>query len=65
MLALLLGLFFDPEDGGNMFLQNVGWLSMDYTGIASQKAEPHILYNIPFNHETAYRKQQNLLLHKK
>jgi hypothetical protein len=27
----LFGLFFDPEDGGDMLLQNVDWLSMDYT----------------------------------
>jgi hypothetical protein len=25
-----LGLFSDPEDGGDMFLQNVSGLSMDY-----------------------------------
>jgi hypothetical protein len=25
-----LGLFFDPEDEGNMFLRNVGWLSTNY-----------------------------------
>jgi hypothetical protein len=28
---LLLGLFFDPEDGGDMFLQNVSCLLVDYT----------------------------------
>jgi hypothetical protein len=26
-----LGLFFDPEGGGNMFFRNVCWLSTDYT----------------------------------
>jgi hypothetical protein len=29
--GLLLGLFFDPEDGGDIFLRNVVWLSTDYT----------------------------------
>jgi hypothetical protein len=26
-IGFLLGLFFDPENGGDMFLRNVGWLS--------------------------------------
>jgi hypothetical protein len=26
----LLGLFVVPENGGDMFLQNIGWLSTDY-----------------------------------
>jgi hypothetical protein len=26
--SFLLGIFFDPEDGGNMFLRNVGWFSI-------------------------------------
>jgi hypothetical protein len=28
--GFLLGLFFYPEDGGDMFLRNVGKLSSDY-----------------------------------
>jgi hypothetical protein len=29
--ALLFDLFFDPEDGGNIFLQNTGKLLLGYT----------------------------------
>jgi hypothetical protein len=31
--CFLLGIFFDPEDEGNMFLQNVSSLSTDYTAL--------------------------------
>jgi hypothetical protein len=29
--GFFLSLFFDPEDGGDMYLRNVGWLYTDYT----------------------------------
>jgi hypothetical protein len=31
--SLLLGLFLDPEEEGDMFLRNVDWLSADYTAL--------------------------------
>jgi hypothetical protein len=31
--GFLLSLYFDPEDGGDMFLRNVGCLSTDYTAL--------------------------------
>jgi hypothetical protein len=34
----LLGLFFDPDDGGNLFLQNVGGLSTDYMAVSQKIA---------------------------
>jgi hypothetical protein len=30
-------LFFDPEDGGDIFFQNVGWLSTDYMALYPRK----------------------------
>jgi hypothetical protein len=33
----LAGLFFDPEDGGDIFLRNVDSLSIDYTVLRSRK----------------------------
>jgi hypothetical protein len=29
----LLSFFFDPEDGGDVFLRNVSWHSTDYTAL--------------------------------
>jgi hypothetical protein len=29
----LLGVFFDPEDGGDIFLQHFFWLSTGYTAL--------------------------------
>jgi hypothetical protein len=29
----LFDLFFDPEDGCGMFLQNIDWLSLDYMAL--------------------------------
>jgi hypothetical protein len=33
LAGFLLGLFSDPEDGGDMFLRNVSWLSTDYNAL--------------------------------
>jgi hypothetical protein len=41
--GLLLGLFFDPEDGSNMFLWNVGLLSTDYMALYSKRCNFSIL----------------------
>jgi hypothetical protein len=35
--GILLGIFFYPEDGGDMFLRNVGLLSTDYTALCQRK----------------------------
>jgi hypothetical protein len=33
MLGFVVGLFFVPEDGSEMFLRNVCWFSKDYTSL--------------------------------
>jgi hypothetical protein len=34
--CFLLGLFFGPEDGGDIFFRNVNGLLMDYTALYSR-----------------------------
>jgi hypothetical protein len=41
--GFLIGLHFDPEDGGDMFLRNVGWLSTDYTALYPISSNPNVL----------------------
>jgi hypothetical protein len=43
----LFGIFFDPEDAGDIFLRNVGCLSTDHTALVSRK--------IPLSITTAVR----------
>jgi hypothetical protein len=40
--GFLLGLFFHPEDGGNLLLQNIGWLSVDYMELCPKRQNPLI-----------------------
>jgi hypothetical protein len=36
--CFLLGLIFDPEDGGDMFLRNADWLPVTYTALCASSA---------------------------
>jgi hypothetical protein len=47
--CFLLGLYFDPEEGGDMFLRNVYWLSTEYTGLYPQKTELFKTWNVFLN----------------
>lgn len=48
----LLGLLFDPKDGGNMFVQNINWLQMDYMVLYSRTLHNHGCENLE-----SYKKQ--------
>jgi hypothetical protein len=47
--GFLLGLFFDPDVGGDMFLRNVGWLPTDYTALCPRRRNSSLRY-FPANH---------------
>jgi hypothetical protein len=40
--SFLLGLFFDPEDGGNTFLRNVGGLVPNYSVTTLQNSSKKV-----------------------
>jgi hypothetical protein len=41
-----LGLLFNPEVGGNMFLRNFGWLSTDYTALYPRRQLHFIITDV-------------------
>jgi hypothetical protein len=47
--SFMLVFFFDPEDGDDMFLRNVGWLSTDYTALYSTRSTPQKFIIYLFN----------------
>jgi hypothetical protein len=40
-----LGLFFDPEDEGDMFTRNIGSISADYTALYPKRPKHILQYN--------------------
>jgi hypothetical protein len=63
----LLVLLFDPEDGGNMFLQNVGLLSPDYTALYprsqnSSVTTMRISNTTPLHYSTEKREERELMV---
>jgi hypothetical protein len=38
-VRFLLGLFFEPEDGGDIFLRDVGSYSAEYTALYPRRSE--------------------------
>jgi hypothetical protein len=46
--GFLLGLFFNLEHGGDMFLRNVGWLLTDYKASCPQKTEAILFYRMKY-----------------
>jgi hypothetical protein len=55
----LLGLFFKPEDGSNIIIRNVGWLSTDYTASYLRK-QSSLIWIIIAKYWKVTRKHTNM-----
>jgi hypothetical protein len=49
---ILLGLFFDSEDGRYIFLQNIGWLSTDYMALYPRRYNSQRNNPVPSSRKT-------------
>jgi hypothetical protein len=61
-VGFLLGLFFDPGDGGDILLRNVGWFSTDYTALCPGRCkslQPNQIYEGELHHETTKNQVYN------
>jgi hypothetical protein len=55
--GFLLDLFFDLEDGGDMFLRNVGLLSRDYTALYPRRQYSLYLYSPTRHHGLVFQQR--------
>jgi hypothetical protein len=67
LIGFLLGLLSDPEDGCNMFLQNVSWLSPDYTSLCPRRqiTSQSLLWESQVQHNPYHRRLHILARSKK
>jgi hypothetical protein len=56
--AGILLVLFDPEHGGNTFLWNISWLSMDYIALTSQKTVLFMTTTVRTSNPTYWKCQE-------
>jgi hypothetical protein len=65
--SFLLGLIFNPEDGGKIFLRNVGWLAVDYTGLYPRRQRSSYFNNtiksLPSQEHSLYVTRKGITCH--
>jgi hypothetical protein len=57
-VSFLLGLLFDPEDGRNLFLRNVGLLLPDYTAVYPRKWNFSEVFHLTYTFTSSGRMQR-------
>jgi hypothetical protein len=60
--GFLLGLFFNPENGGDMFLRNFGWFSTDYKALYSWRQNSSYLVLVHLHRRICQGQIQGMLM---